>query len=37
MGIDTKKAQLKVLQIVREGATIQHKELVAANERIDKD
>ena len=36
IGIDTKKAQLEVLQIVREGVTIQHKELVAENERIDK-
>ena len=35
IGLDTKEKQLEALQIVREGATAQHKELVAEDERID--
>ena len=36
VGLDDKKAQLRVLQVVREGATRQYKELNAEDERIDK-
>ena len=36
IGLATKEKQLEVLQIVREGATVQHKELVAEDDRIDK-
>ena len=36
VGLDTKEKQLEALQIVREGTTVQHKELIAEDERIDK-
>ena len=36
IGLDTKGKQLEVLQIFREGETVQHKELIAEDERIDK-
>ena len=36
IGLDTKEKQLEALQIVREGTTAQHEELVAENECIDK-
>ena len=36
IGLDTKEKQLEALQIVREGATVQYKELVVEDERIDK-
>ena len=36
IGLDTMEKQLEILQIVREGQTAQHKELVAEDERIDK-
>ena len=35
IGMYTKEEQLEALQIVREGATTQHKELVVEDERID--
>ena len=37
IGLDTKEKQLEALQIVREGATAQHKELVAEDDRIDRE
>jgi len=36
VGLDTKATQLEALQIVREGATFQYKELAKEDERIDK-
>ena len=36
IGLDTKENQLETLQIVREGVTVQYKELVAEDDRIDK-
>ena len=35
VGLDDKNAQLRALQVVREGATCQYKELHAEDERID--
>ena len=35
IGLDTKKAQLEALQIMREGATFQYKELADEDDRID--
>ena len=35
IGLDTKEKQLEALQTVREGATVQHEELVAEDDRID--
>ena len=34
--LDTKGKQLEILQIFREGETVQHKEFIAEDERIDK-
>ena len=36
IGLDTNEKQLEALQIVREGATAQHKKLAAEDDRIDK-
>ena len=36
VGLDIKKAQLEVLQVVREGAMFQRKELADGDERINK-
>ena len=35
IGFDTKRTPLEALQIVREGTTVQYKELIAEDERID--
>ena len=35
ISFDTKKTSLEALQIVREGTTVQYKELIAEDERID--
>jgi len=36
VGLSTKATQLEALQIVREGATFQYKELAEEDKRIDK-
>ena len=36
IGLDTNEKQLEALQIVKEGATAQQKELVEKDDRIDK-